>query len=202
MVLLLHNIQTMLNNKEENTKFPFNRYKKKTKDNKGWDVEHIHAIATEMPKKQEQREDWQKYAKELLEATAETDENKDKRKKLIRLCETYNEKDFESLFNKVTEVLKIAGDEDVDDLSNLALLDLSTNREYKNEFFSYKRDTIIEKDKTNTFIPVCTKNVFMKYYTKTDKIEQMTFWGEADRTAYFENIKKVLKEYLPSQAET
>ncbi|GAB6393952.1 MAG: DUF262 domain-containing protein [Bacteroidales bacterium] len=198
MVLLLHNIQTMLNNKEENTKFPFNRYKKKTKGNKGWDVEHIHAVATEIPQKQEQCEDWQQYAKELLKAIVETNENKTKGKELLSRCEKYDENAFKSLFEEVTEFV---GDEDVNDLSNLALLDLGTNREYKNEFFSYKRDKIIEKDKTNTFIPICTKNAFMKYYTQTDKIKQMTFWGESDRKAYFENIKEVLKQYLLTQTE-
>jgi uncharacterized protein with ParB-like and HNH nuclease domain len=199
-ILLLHNIQTMLNNKKENSRFPFNRYKKKTQDNKGWDVEHIHAIATEIPKKQEQCEDWQKYAKELLETIAETDENKDERNGLISRCGKYDKNDFESLLKDVKKFVDDV-DEDVDDLSNLALLDLSTNRGYKNDFFSYKRDKIIEKDKTNTFIPICTKNAFMKYYTQTDKIEQMTFWGEADRNAYIKNIQDVLKQYLPTQKE-
>lgn len=210
-VLLMHNIQTMLNNEEENTKFPFNRYKKKTKDNKGWDIEHIHAIATEIPKKEEQQRDWLKYAKEVLVTKLEIERKKDdselsneeKSKKtetisnLEKLIDVqYDSSEFENFFN---EISKYVNDEDVDDLPNLALLDLGTNRGYKNEFFSYKRNEIIKKDKTNTFIPICTKNAFMKYYTETDKIGQMSFWGEADRTAYFENIKEVLKAYLPTQ---
>jgi len=209
-VLLLHNIQTMLNNKEENTKFPFNRYKKKTKDNKGWDVEHIHAVATERPKKQEQQEDWLKYAKEVLVAKVEIENKKndstltdeEKRKTISQLAKLIDiQYDADSFEKQFTEISQFIGDENVNDLSNLALLDLGTNRGYKNEFFSNKRDKIIEKDKTNTFIPICTKNAFMKYYTQTEKIEQMTFWSEADRNAYFENIKEVLKNYLPTQTK-
>jgi uncharacterized protein with ParB-like and HNH nuclease domain len=210
-ILLLHNIQTMLENKTENTKFPFNRYKKKTQDNKGWDVEHIHAISTKVPEKPEQQEDWLKYAKEVLvskwkiekkrDNSKLNDEEKYKKEKTINELEKhisaqYDAGDFE---NRFTEISKYIGDEDANVLSNLALLDLGTNRGYKNEFFSYKRDEIIKKDKANTFVPICTKNAFMKYYTQTDKIEQMTFWGETDRTAYFENIKKILGRYLPSQ---
>lgn len=211
MVLLLHNIQTMLNNKEENTKFPFNRYKKKTKNNKGWDVEHIHAIATKIPEKQEQQEDWLKYAKDLFSSKLElekkksdsklTDDEKIKKSETISnlekfLATTYDLSTFETLFNEISNCL---GDDDVNELSNLALLDLGTNRGYKNEFFSYKRDKIIEKDKTNTFIPICTKNAFMKYYTQSDKIEQMTFWSETDKSEYLADIKKVLQSYLPTQ---
>jgi hypothetical protein len=208
-ILLLHNIQTMLENKTENTKFPFNRYKKKTQDNKGWDVENIHAIAAKVPEKPEQQEDWLKYAKKVLDAKLEMEKKKDdsklnddekykKEEAINELRKLIDTSDFEPLFNKISEYI---GDEDEDVLSNLVLLDLGTNRGYKNEFFSYKRDIIIEKDKTNTFVPVCTKNVFMKYYTQTDKIEQMTFWGETDRVAYFENIKEILKGYLPKPKE-
>lgn len=211
MVLLLHNIQTMLNNKEENTKFPFNRYKKKTKDNKGWDVEHIHAIATKMPEKQEQQVDWLKYAKEILRSKLEIEKQKDNSKlteeekskksetvsKLEEFCGiTYNSSTFETLFNEISPYVN---DGDVDELSNLVLLDLGTNRGYKNEFFSYKRDKIIEKDKTNTFIPICTKNAFLKYYTPTDCVKQMTFWSETDKKEYLKDIKKVLQIYLPTQ---
>lgn len=211
MVLLMHNIQTMLNNKEENTRFPFNRYKKKTKDNKGWDIEHIHAMATEMPNKEEQQKDWLRYAKEILVMKLEMEKKKEDSELLLeetnKTIETiphleklidiqYDSFGFEDFFK---EISKYVNDEEVDDLPNLALLDLGTNRGYKNEFFSYKRNEIIKKDKTNTFIPICTKNAFMKYYTETDNIKQMTFWGDSDRKAYFDNIKVVLKSYLPIQ---
>ena len=43
----------MLNNKNETNRFPFDRFKKEF-----WDVEHIHAIATEVKVKKENQVDW------------------------------------------------------------------------------------------------------------------------------------------------
>jgi hypothetical protein len=191
-LLLLHNIQTMLNNKKENSRFPFHRYKKEN-----WDIEHIHAIATEMPGKQDQREDWLKYAIELLESMKpKNDENKEIIEKFKKDCLNYDENTFKQLYNDIVEFI---GDENTNSLYNLALLDSGTNRGYKNEFFSFKRKSIIDREKKGTFIPICTKNVFMKYYSQ--KIEQMTFWGELDKKEYLDNIIDVLSSYLPVQKE-
>jgi len=191
-VLLLHNIQTMLNNKEENSRFPFDRYKKEE-----WDIEHIHAIATKMPKEQEQQKDWLKYAEELLVATQfDISEREIEKEKLLSRLGKYSEDKFEQIY---TDILSFVPTEDVNSLSNLVLLDSGTNRGYKNEFFSYKRKAIIKKEKAGTFVPVCTKNVFMKSYS--EETGQMSFWTEMDRNAYFEDIKKVLAEYLSVQKQ-
>jgi len=186
-ILLLHNIQTMLDNTKENSRFPFDRYKKEK-----WDIEHIHAIATEMPKTELHQKDWLNQAKEFLD--------KEKDKDLLHEIAEYTKETFEQLFNKILNHFsenKIH--EDINDLSNLVLLDAGTNRGYKNAIFPVKRKTIIEKEKSATFVPICTKNVFMKYYSS--KIEQMTFWGEMDRNAYIEDIKTVLNNYLSNQEE-
>ena len=45
-----------------------------------------------------------------------------------------------------------------------------------------------------SFIPLCTKRVFLKYYTDS-KDNQVHFWGEADRKAYICAINKILKCY-------
>ncbi len=184
-ILLLHNIQTMLNNTKENSRFPFNRYKKEK-----WDIEHIHAIATEMPKTEQHQKDWLQQAKEFLNSKKDTD--------LLKEIDNYSKDTFEQLFNKLLNHFSENGiHEDINDLSNLTLLDAGTNRSYKNAVFPFKRKTIIKNEKTGTFIPICSRNVFMKYYSS--EIEQMTFWSEADRTAYSENIKEVLNSYLSTQ---
>jgi hypothetical protein len=175
-VLLLHNIQTMLNNSKENSRFPFNRYKQEH-----WDIEHIHAIAAEMPKIEQYQRDWLKQVKEFL-----GEEDKD----LLEEIEQYSKDKFEQLFSKIlARFSKTGTHEDIDDLSNLALLDSKTNRSYKNAIFPVKRKIIIEKERSGTFVPICTKNVFMKYYNP--KIEQITFWGEEDRKAYFNDIETI-----------
>lgn len=185
-VLLLHNIQSMLNNELENSRFPFDRYK-----NEKWDVEHIHSVQEEMPKSEQHQKDWLKEASEFID-------DKDSRGKDLKARAEGFDKDgdFNSLYKDILNYFNEKGQhEEIDDISNLALLDSDTNRGYKNAVFPVKRKKIIEKDSSGTFIPLCTKNVFMKYYS--NKVSQMTFWGEEDRTDYLNNIKKVLSPYIP-----
>lgn len=178
-VLLLHNIQTMLNNKEETTRFPFVRYKDKKI---GWDIEHIHAIATKVKVKYEDQNSW------LINNLVKTEQHTN----LELNCQIENaikensqiaEDDFQSIIEYVL------GDDD-NSIRNLCLLDRRTNRSYKNDSFKNKRNKIIENEKNGTFIPTCTKNVFMKYYSKNMK--DIEIWNETDRTDYFEDLKSVV----------
>jgi uncharacterized protein with ParB-like and HNH nuclease domain/uncharacterized protein YejL (UPF0352 family) len=181
-ILLMHNIQTMLNNEKENSRFPFNRYKREE-----WDIEHIHAIATRMPKKEQHQKDWLSQARKFID--------KEKTDLLERL-DNYSTETFEKLFNDILDYFDENGKhEDINDLSNLVLLDMGTNRGYKNAVFPYKRTTIIEKEKNGVFVPLCTRNVFTKSYSL--EIKQITIWGEEDRNDYFNDILKVLSKYLP-----
>jgi hypothetical protein len=53
-----------------------------------------------------------------------------------------------------------------------------------------KRRKIIENEKNGTFIPVCTKNVFLKYYS--EELKDLELWNEKDKEAYLLNIKKLV----------
>jgi len=44
-------------------------------------------------------------------------------------------------------------------------LDAETNRSYKNAVFPVKRREILNRDRDGTFVPLCTKNVFLKCYS-------------------------------------
>lgn len=111
--------------------------------------------------------------------------------------------------NLVEEVIKsieeIMG---VHKLSNMALLDGNTNSGLGKKGFIEKRKYIIDIDKKNWkkkdekkhFIPICTKNIFLKYYT--NNITQMDFWGYQDRENYIETISKTLKKYFIITAKT
>jgi hypothetical protein len=46
-------------------------------------------------------------------------------------------------------------------LSNLILLDMGTNRSYKNAIVPVKRRRIIDLDKQRQFVPPATHNVFL-----------------------------------------
>jgi hypothetical protein len=178
-VLLLHNIQTLQNNKDETMRFPFSRYKDK---NIGWDIEHIHAIATKVKVKQDDQKEW------LVNNFVQDEQycNQEINLKIDLIINDNNpipDEDFQLIIEYVL------GDED-NSLRNLCLLDRGTNRSYKNDAFKNKRNKIIANEKTGTFIPVCTRNVFMKYYSK--ELKDLELWNENDRNEYFKNIVTVV----------
>ncbi|GHT14933.1 hypothetical protein AGMMS4956_13820 [Bacteroidia bacterium] len=183
-ILLLHNIQTMLNNENETNRFPFDRYKKES-----WDVEHIHAIATEVNVKIENQVEWLKN--NFIKTDNHQNEELNNRIEFIKSGNTIDENEFEDIIDYVL------GEED-NSLRNLCLLDSGTNRSYKNDSFKEKRKKIIEREIEGTFIPICTKNVFMKYYSAN--VKDIEVWNENDRTSYFEKIQKVINQYLPQMA--
>ena len=79
-------------------------------------------------------------------------------------------------------------------LSNLALLDSSTNRNYGNALFAGKRATIIRYDKQGRFIPLCTKRIFLKYYSVQEdgialKSENVFWWTDEDEKTSSIGIK-------------
>lgn len=120
---------------------------------------------------------------------------------LIKKIENPNDKsnigeEFSDIFNDVVEALSENGKfEEIHTLDNIALLSANDNSSLNNSTFDVKRNKIIEMDKTIDYIPVCTRRVFLKYYTNSDK-NNLHFWGEADRKAYIENMNDVLKVYF------
>ena len=66
--------------------------------------------------------------------------------------------------------------------------------------FIEKRRWIIDADRDTTFVPPCTKNVFLKYYT--DNPNDFTFWSHEDREGYLDGphgIIATLKSYLEEE---
>lgn len=185
-ILLLYNIQTMLNNKKENSRFSFNRYKKEK-----WDIEHIHAKASEAKVKNDYIEQ-----KTWLFDNFEKDDNVHNNDNLNERINSFDNH-MGTKDEKFQEIIEYVLGEEDNKLRNLCLLDKGTNRSYKNDSFKKKRKKIIEQEKQGTFIPICTRNIFMKYYSK--ELKQLGQWSETDRTAYFDNIKEVLKPYLSTQ---
>ena len=72
---------------------------------------------------------------------------------------------------------------------NLVLLDSTTNRQYHNAIFGYKRHCIIERDKEGKYILPQTKKVFLKY----DSINP-TFieWTKDDQDNYERELNNML----------
>lgn len=172
-ILLLNNIQTMLGSKNESSRFPFDRYK-----NEKWDIEHIHAIATEVKVKKEQQKEW--LSKNFIKTKRHTNKEFNTSIEKIITNEIFID---ETKFDEI--ITYVLGEED-NHIRNLCLLDRGTNRSYKNDSFKEKRKKIIENEKEGTFIPICTKNIFMKYYSK--ELIDLELWNETDRDSYLENI--------------
>ena len=114
---------------------------------------------------------------------------------------------FEDLHRELTLLFTAeddAGDPDdpgardhseVDAITNLALLDRADNSVLSNAVFEVKRRHIILLDRSGSYIPVCTRNVFLKYYTEAGA-QQLHFWGPGDRQAYLEAMLEALDPYL------
>jgi hypothetical protein bacD2_00658 len=174
-VLLLFNIISILQSNEKAYRFPFHVFK-----TMNWDIEHIHAIATDSKSIQKEwLENNKTYISDKL-LKAEIEEVLDSKEN--------EEEKLSTVIEKVTKLLSEDGfdNDDINNLSNLTLLDSGTNRSYKNIIFPLKRTRIIEEDKKGTFIPLCTKNVFLKYYMPN--ATQLSIWSKEDRKKYFENI--------------
>ena len=175
--LLLFNIISILQSEEKAYRFPFNKFK-----TMNWDIEHIHAIATDTNNKDVQKA-WLRENKEYISGTL----RKEIEDILLSPKEIEEEK-LSSLVEKVTNELSEKGfdNENIDEISNLTLLDSGTNRSYKNIIFPLKRMRIIEEDKKGTFIPLCTKNVFQKYYTPN--ANDLSIWSKENKENYRQSI--------------
>lgn len=185
-ILLLFNVITLNSNQDSNSRFPFKSYKKDQ-----WDLEHIHAVKSRVSEKENERLDWIKENK--LDVS-----DKILLKEVDKAIEIRKSSDYDSIVNKMLNFFDEKGlHEDIDNISNIAMLDAETNRAYKNSVFSIKRKTILKKDKDGVFIPQCTKNVFLKYYN--EDVQQMSYWGKIDREHYTQNIKSILTDYLPKE---
>lgn len=204
-ILLLFNIQTIVLNENSNIRFPFDSYK-----TENWDIEHIRS-QTDKKITGNARKDWSKDILEYFTGNKYVENQKvdldvleDEEKKLCTsllktiTSEKIIDDDFDKLYSTIIEKFKEDKEpEKINSISNLALLDASTNRSYGNAVFPVKRKIIIENDMQGTFVPICTKNVFLKSYSK--KLGEIMYWKNEDANDYLKAIKQTLSIYLPTQ---
>ncbi|EAF2799996.1 DUF262 domain-containing protein [Listeria monocytogenes] len=187
-VLLLYNILTMLRSEKDNSFFPFNLYK-----NEKWDIEHITSVKESMPSSTEQKRSWLDDVNVYIDIHIP---DSGKLKKRIKNCDVSNDADFNELFEDIISHFNhyVKSDDEINGLSNLTLLDSETNRGYKNAIFPIKRKTIIDRDKKGAFIPICTKNVFLKYFSEYPP--KISFWTQEDRENYELDLRDVLSGFV------
>lgn len=197
-LLLLFNVETIRQKHDVFMRFPFERHKKEK-----WSLEHIHAQHAEGLNKKEAIKEWLVNHKQSLESLHDPASTPliQRCDDLLRQLDDPNDKSntgeiFAPIFAEVISKLSENGEhEEIHSLDNMALLSTSDNSTLSNSTFDVKRNKIIAMDKTIDYVPVCTRRVFLKYYTDSDK-NQLHFWGEADRKAYIKNMNEVLKKYL------
>lgn len=190
-VLLFFNLFTMVQSKTD-SRFSFKRYK----DPKiHWDIEHIHARATDEEiraiKDPDKRKDFLESLKKQFEEINDQ-ETVQKINQFILIevsTNNINEDEFLDFCCKITDKY---GNYDENGIGNLTLLDAETNRSYHNALYPIKRIRIIERDKGEVFIPVCTKNVFLKMYSSN--FSNMMEWTKDDAEDYLSAMKKALVE--------
>ncbi|MBI3235323.1 MAG: DUF262 domain-containing protein [Bacteroidetes bacterium] len=178
-VLLLYNILAILKNHHDSAFFPFDIYRKEK-----WDIEHITSVTDSVPDSSHQAQ-WLEDAVKFIEDPI-----------LKKKAESFDSNsDFTEIFTEiVAHFNKDLKDSDINDISNLTLLDYHTNRGYKNAVFPIKRMTIIKREREGTYIPLCTKNVFLKYFSEYPP--KISFWAQEDRENYYSDIVEILSPYL------
>ena len=201
-VLLLFNVETIRQKGDENIRFPFNRYK-----NEGtWSLEHIHAQNSETLKTDQEWKDWLVIHKKSLKGLDVSPEEKGEIEDVISRMDTVidhiNEKgyrgsirdEFNAVAPAVIDILTDGDDKSqMHTLSNMALLTVGENAALNNSTFDVKRMKVIAMDKAGEYVPTCTRNVFMKYYSSSDT--KLHFWSEEDRKGYIEAMNCVLFDY-------
>lgn len=208
-ILILHNILTLNDIKDNKTRFSFEKYKnsyyldeKKSNEKPKkieWDIEHISSQHDAKIKTDEDKKAYIDYLQKYYT-------NKSLKEKIDH--EVFIEKIsiLKKLeYNKIQEnEIKIELDKDIqikfdkDQIGNLVLLDSNINRSYGNSLFMKKREEIIEKDEER-FIPICTKKAFLKAFRKSNysNTDEYNFaqnfeWNLDDVTIYTNDIVKKL----------
>ena len=185
-ILLFFNIATILNNKSSNIRFSFSEF-----STKRWSLEHIHAQNDKGLKDKKAQDTWLENMKKYIKEDAIEDTIKEKIDSFIKGIENNHFSELQ------TQILNRFGDEELlnmHGIENLALLVAENNSSLSNGPFIEKREKIIEMDKDGEFIPICTKNVFLKYYTKN--LSDVYFWSKQDQEDYKDSIIKTLENFF------
>ena len=179
----MHNIQTIVSSNSD-IRFLYDKYHQEK-----WSLEHIHAQNSEELRTEKQWEDWLDYHKSYLgeDFIMPNKITKDKFNDLVNnVYEKYNEDKSSSNVDH--------------SIYNLALLLSKDNSALSNSIFPVKRNKLIERDKEGRFIPLCTKNAFLKYYSSSDD-QQLSFWSDDDKISYGKDIKDTMKYFLGDKNE-
>ncbi len=210
-VLLLFNLLTVLQKDNSDMRFPFNRFKTEK-----WDIEHVCSQTDRTLEKSSIHQwcdDMLEYyfgtacINNILEAVEQSGYEDSLAKDLLEMATLrQNDKPDKNVADTLYRNFQVRFKEtdtaipDKDSISNLTLLDYATNRSYGNAFFPIKRKRIIENDSIGVFVPIATKNLFLKYYSS--KVSTMMNWTKEDGKYYLKAIVNTINNYLTSKSSS
>lgn len=194
-VLLLMNVETVRLTRGSSERYSFREHAAGA-----WSLEHIHAQNAERLNKAEQWVDWLRLHDDALAALpgAAGGTYDDLRTRIAQARAAITEAKFRALERELTEIFSSSDDTGttgVHSIANLALLDRDANSALNNGVFEVKRRAIIARDKAGDYIPVCTRNAFLKYYTSAEA-QQIHFWGAQDMEGYLDELVSTVSPYL------
>ncbi len=188
--LLLFNIASIIENKRSIVRFRFDYFKKES-----WDIEHVRSVKEERPNSNREKKPWLEVVRKYFELSGVAEDLEKQVATMIADQGYTNDDDFEAIYLRILAHFdEEEGTEAENGIGNLALLDSGTNRGYKNAVFPIKREEILNKDKAGTFVPLCTRNVFLKAYS--EKVDKMLFWGAEDQSDYRNAIAETLTRFF------
>jgi hypothetical protein len=195
-LLLLFNVATLLQSTHSNMRFQFDSFK-----NQEWNIEHVRSIASEPPSSHAERQAWLKLCLGYLESQREKPKLQAEIERFLALTkQEAATADFMAIHKKVLAQFEESKDSDaVHGIANLALLDEGTNKSYKNAPFAVKRQRLLKLDQAGIFVPLCTRNVFLKCYSP--QADNVMFWSEKDQTAYQNVILETLVGFFTGKME-
>jgi Protein of unknown function DUF262/Protein of unknown function (DUF1524) len=178
-ILLLFNLATLLGSEKSNMRFQFRSFKT---DN--WDIEHVRSVAPDRPGTPRGKVDWLVRCQGYLNSANEAPDLQTEIQAFIDLpAKEATDAAFDTVYEKVLRHFREDAEHEADNgISNLVLLDSATNRSYGNAVFAVKRQRVLSLDRDGVFVPLCTRNVFLKCYNP--QVDHVMFWTQKDRDGY------------------
>lgn len=200
LLLLLMNVETT---SKAGNRFPFAKHIQKK-----WSLEHIHAQNAEGLNKAEQWRAWLKSHFDVLQIMKSDKDLVEEVSSAIsklssdlesRGSNAFSKQDFVNLSSKVVKLLSEEETEhhSIHSIRNITLLSIEQNSGLSNAVFEVKRRKILEWDYNGEYVPVCTRNIFLKYYSGADSL-QPHFWSTKDKDAYITAMHTILAPYYLS----
>lgn len=204
-------------------KFPFHHFK-----SENWNVEHIDSNTTNELTDPKQQQEWLLAAWIIVPDNLKIEIQDLIAKNIFGEADALQCESFKKLYEKINKHISNESNR-LDEnqrmrIWNLALLDETTNKGYHNDIFPLKRRCLIGKDQGEiinsciqynndkviielsrlpaaiSFIPPCTMNAFLKYYTPATS--NLMDWDKTDARNYKCNILKTLKEFGLTELST